>query len=317
VLLGYGNVGKAFARLLRSKRGSYPFPIVGIHTAHHGSALNPKGLGAEPEFGAQAATVEEFLDRTQPSVVVEITPLNPESGEPAISHIRAAFSRKAHVITANKGPIAHAYAELRDEAQRAGVEFRFESTVMDGTPVFNQFRNNLPGVKVLGFTGVLNSTSKVVVAAMARGLSMEEGVKEAQAIGVAEADASFDLDGWDSAAKAAALANVLMDARVKPQDVERAGLRDFSTERIVELASEGKTVLLVSRGEQTASGVKLEAKAETMPLTDLLATAQGTSNLLLFHTDLMGTLGALSISPGVGQTAYGLFCDLVDVAKSV
>jgi homoserine dehydrogenase len=316
-LLGYGNVGKAFARLLASKRSVYPFPIVAIHTANHGTAFNPKGLGAEPEFADKAATVDEFLERAEPSVVIEITTLNPESGEPAISHIRAAFARKAHVITANKGPIAHAYAELRDEAQRAGVEFRFESTVMDGTPVFNQFRNDLPGIKLLGFSGVLNSTSKVVVAAMSRGLSMEDGVKEAQAMGVAEADASFDLDGWDSAAKAAALANVLMDARTKPQEVERTGLRGFSTARIVELAAEGKTVLIVSRGRRTGSGVKLEAKAEVVPLTDLLATAQGTSNLLLFHTDLMGTIGTLSINPGVEQTAYGLFSDLVDVAKSV
>jgi homoserine dehydrogenase len=316
-LLGYGNVGKAFARLLQSKRSIYPFPVVGIHTAHHGSAFNSKGLGLAPAFGEGAATVAEFLERAQPSVVIEITTLNPESGEPAISHIRAAFSRKAHVITANKGPIAHAYAELRDEAQRAGVEFRFESTVMDGTPVFNQFRNDLPAMRVLGFTGVLNSTSKVVVAAMARGLSMKDGVKEAQAMGVAEADASFDLDGWDSAAKAAALANVLMDARVKPQDVERAGLRSYSSERIVELAREGKTVLIVSRGQRAESGVRLEAKAEVIALTDLLASAQGTSNLLLFHTDLMGTLGTISINPGVEQTAYGLFSDLVDVAKSV
>ncbi len=316
-LLGYGHVGKAFARLLANKRGIYPFPIVGIHTANHGTALNPKGLGVEPEFGVKAPTVAEFLDRAQPSVVIEITTLNPESGEPAISHIRTAFSKKAHVITANKGPIAHAYAELRDEAQQTGVEFRFESTVMDGTPVFNNFRNDLPALKVLGFTGVLNSTSKVVVAAMARGLSMEDGVKEAQAMGVAEANAAFDLDGWDSAAKAAALANVLMDARLKPQNVERLGLRDFSTARIVELARQGKTVLLVSRGQRTESGVRLEAKAEVLPLTDLLATAQGTSNVLLFHTDLMGTIGTVSIQPGVEQTAYGLFSDLVDVARSV
>ncbi len=310
-------MGKAFARLLANKRGIYPFPIVGIHTANHGTALNPKGLGVEPEFGVKAPTVAEFLDRAQPSVVIEITTLNPESGEPAISHIRTAFSKKAHVITANKGPIAHAYAELRDEAQQTGVEFRFESTVMDGTPVFNNFRNDLPALKVLGFTGVLNSTSKVVVAAMARGLSMEDGVKEAQAMGVAEANAAFDLDGWDSAAKAAALANVLMDARLKPQNVERLGLRDFSTARIVELARQGKTVLLVSRGQRTESGVRLEAKAEVLPLTDLLATAQGTSNVLLFHTDLMGTIGTVSIQPGVEQTAYGLFSDLVDVARSV
>ena len=310
-------MGKAFAKLLESKRLIYPFPIVGIQTAHHGNAFNLKGLGVLPELGGNALSVDEFLDRAQPSVLIEITTLNPATGEPAISHIRSAFSRKIHVITANKGPIAHAYAELSQEAKKAGVEFRFESTVIDGTPVFNQFRNNLPGVKVLGFTGVLNSTSKVVVAAMARGLSLEDGIREAQAIGVAEADAGFDIDGWDSAAKAAALSNVLMDARLTPQDVERVGIRGYSTNEIVELAREGKTVLIVSRGERTNTGVRLTAKAEVMPMTDLLATATGTSNMLLFHTDLMGTLGTVSINPGVEQTAYGLFSDLVDVARSI
>ena len=188
---------------------------------------------------------------------------------------------------------------------------------MDGTPIFNQYRSNLPGIEVLGFTGVLNSTSKVVVGAMARGLSLAEGVKEAQAQGIGEADASFDLDGWDSAAKGAALANVLMDAHMRPQDVERTGVSGFSTAQIVDLAREEKTVLIVSRGERSGQGVRLQAKAEVVAQTDLLATARGTSNLLLMHTDLMGTVGTISINPGVEQTAYGLFSDLVDVAKSV
>ena len=124
-----------------------------------------------------------------------------------------------HVVTANKGPIAHAYAELREQARRAGVQFRFESTVMDGAPVFSMVRDHLPGVEVLGFTGVLNSTSKIVVEAMRDGLSMEEGIETARRLGVTEADASYDLDGWDSAAKTAALANVLLEARATPQSV--------------------------------------------------------------------------------------------------
>jgi homoserine dehydrogenase len=316
-LIGYGNVGKAFAQLLKAKRSVYPFPIVGIHTAHHGSAFNAKGLDLNPEFGPGAGSVEEFLDRAKPSVMIEITTLNPATGEPAISHIRSAIARNIHVVTANKGPIAHAYAALNDEAKRLQVEFRFESTVMDGAPIFNQFRNNLPGVKLMGFTGVLNSTSKVVIGAMARGKSMQEGIGEAQAMGIAEADAAFDIDGWDSAAKAAALANVLMDARVTPQQVARQGLRDYSTKQIIELADAGKTVMLVSRAETTGSQVRLQVKPEILDKTELLATAQGTSNILLFHTDLMGTLGTVSVEPGVEQTAYGIFADMVDIAKSV
>jgi homoserine dehydrogenase len=274
-------------------------------------------LGVQPSWNKRAASLEEFLGDCQPEVVIEITTLNPQNGEPAISHIRTAFARQTHVITANKGPIAHAYAQLRDEARQRQVEFRFESTVMDGTPVFNNVRNNLPGVKIVGFRGVLNSTSKVVLNALQRGLTMEQGIREAQAMGVAEADPWYDIDGWDAAAKAAALANVLMDGRTRPQDVERHGLRDIVPEEPARLARDGKSIQLVASGECVDGSIRLRVAPEVLAQTDVLATATGTSNLLLLNTDLMGTIGTLSINPGVAQTAYGLFSDLVDIARSV
>src|SRR5260370_14377895 len=199
-LIGYGNVGKAFARLLEAKHASLPFRIIAIHTARHGTAYSSKGLPVEPQFGPPAASIEEFLDQAQPEAAFEITAVEPSTGEPAISHIRAAFARHIPVVTANKGPIAHAYAQLKDEAARAGVKFRFESTCMDGAPIFNMAREHLPGVKILGFTGVLNSTTKVVVEAMRKGQSLEDGIRLAQQMGIAAADASFDIDCWDSAA---------------------------------------------------------------------------------------------------------------------
>jgi homoserine dehydrogenase len=316
-LIGYGNVGKAFARLLSAKHVAYPFRIVGIHTKQHGSAYDTRGLGLAPSFGPSADSVDEFLQRSEPDVAIEITTLAPDTGEPAISHIRAALKRNLHIITANKGPIAHAYAELGAEARAAGLEFRFESTVMDGAPVFNTVRNNLHGVTILGFTGVLNSTSKIVIAAMERGLSMQEGIREAQALGVAEADASYDTEGWDSAVKAAALANVLMDAHVTPQRVERQGIERLTTAEAMAAAKSGQTITLVSRGERRGNSVHLQVKPEVVPQTDILAAVKGSSNLLLLHTDLMGTVGTVSINPGVEQTAYGLFADLVDIARSV
>ncbi|MBZ5609113.1 MAG: homoserine dehydrogenase [Acidobacteriia bacterium] len=309
-LIGYGNVGRAFAGLLEKKRKAFPFRIAGIHTARHGTAYD----GAD--FGPAAGSVDEFLDRAACDVVVEITTPNPASGEPALTHIRKALARKRHVVTANKGPIAYAYAELRDEAERAGVQFRFESTVMDGTPVFNMVRKNLPGVKVLGFTGVLNSTSKVVIEAMREGKSMQDGIEAARRLGITEADSSYDIEGWDSAAKAAVLANVLMDARTTPLEVDRRGIGRLTPERVLELAQARKTVCLVSRGHIGPSGVRLRVRAEVVDEADPLASVQGTSNLLLLHTDLMGTIGVMGISSGVEQTAYGLFSDLVDIAES-
>lgn len=314
-LIGYGNVGRALARLLKRKRREFAFRITGIHTARHGTAVNARGLPLDPPFGPAATSAAAFLDAARAEVLVELTPLNPATGEPAISHIRAAFARRMHAITANKGPIAHAYAALRDEAASQAVAFRFESTVMDGAPVFNMVRAALPAVEVRGFTGVLNSTSTVVIETMERGGTLAEGVEVARRMGIAEADAAFDLEGWDSAAKTAALANVLMDARTNPQAVAARGITRLTPERVARLAAAGKTVRLVSRARLTAGRIGLRVRSEVLRKDDILASVRGTSNLLLLHTGLMGSVGTVSIDPGVEQTAYGVFSDLVSLLR--
>jgi homoserine dehydrogenase len=330
-LIGYGNVGRAFARLLEAQRRVFPFRIVAIRTLRHGSAFDEHGLSPDIQPGAIQSgaiqpgaqfqrsdeSVEAFLDRARAEILVELTTLNPATGEPAISHIRAGFARGLHVVTANKGPIAHAYSALAEEARRARVEFRFESTVMDGAPVFNMVRNNLPGCRIRGFTGVLNSTTNIAIETMRAGRTLQEGIEEAQRIGIAEADASYDIDGWDAAAKTAALANVWMDARVTPLSVDRRGIGRLTPERLLSLKEQGKTVRLVSRARSTALGIRLRVRAEVMAESDVLATARETSSLLLLDTDLMGTVGMLEINPGVEQTAYGVFSDLVDIAKTL
>ena len=318
-IIGWGNVGRALGRLLRKKRREFPFTIAGIHTLRHGTLADPGGLPWEAieaaDFGPRLASAAEFLDAAQADCVVELTTLNPSTGEPAIAHIRAAFARGMHVVTANKGPIAHAYADLRDEAARAGVGFRFESSVMDGAPVFNLWRHTMPGAQVLGFAGVLNSTSKIVIETMERGGTFEDGLATARAMGITEGDGAYDVEGWDSAAKSAALANVLMDARTNPLAVNVRGITRLTPDRVQAISREGKTVRLVSRGKRSGSGVSLRVRAEVLDRTGLLAATPGTSNLILFETDLMGTFGTVSIDPGVEQTAYGVFSDLVSLIE--
>ena len=314
-LIGFGNVGRALARLLGRCGEEFPFTITGIHTLRHGTAVDPGGLTSKPRFGPRAASIEDFLACARADIAVELTTLNPTDGQPAIAHIRAALARGMHVATANKGPIAHAYAELRDEARRAGVGFRFESSVMDGAPVFNLWDQCLPGVRVLGFTGALNSTSKLVVETMERGGSFNEGLAAARTLGITEGDGAFDVEGWDSAAKTAALANVFLDARTTPQQVSARGITRLTPERVQEMMRRGKTVRLISRARQSGTGVSLRVRAEVLDRNDPLACTPGTSNLLLFHTDLMGTFGTVSIQPGVEQTAYGVFSDLVNLAR--
>lgn len=312
-LIGYGSVARAFVSLITGQRKRFPFRIAGVHTRRHGTAY-----GSPLEFGPAATSVGEFLDKAQAEVLVELSSLEPETGEPALTHIREAFARGMHVVTANKGPLAHAYNALRDEAAAHGVQFRFESTVMDGAPVFNMVRNCLPGVRILGFSGALNSTTKIILRAMAEERTFAEGVAEAQELGITEADPSDDVDGWDSAVKTAALANVLMDAGVGPDDVEREGIGSLTADDIRAAREAGEVFVLISRAETLPDGrVRMQARPERLAVSDPLATTQGTSNVLLLHTDLMGTVGTISIEPGVAQTAYGLLSDLVDITRTL
>ena len=189
---------------------------------------------------------------------------------------------------------------------------------MDGSPVFNMVQQNLPGITIHGFSGVLNSTTKIVLAEMAKGNSLAAGIALAQEMGIAETDPSYDIDGWDAAAKTAALANVLMGADVTPQMVERTGIADVTPAHVQEAAAAGFVITLVSRATRQPDGtLRLSTRPERLPEDDLLANVDGTSNVLLLHTDLMGTQGIISVSPGVEQTAYGLFSDLVDIAKQL
>ena len=314
-LIGYGKVARALARLLEAKRGAHPFVITGILT-RSGCLIGTRGIHASAVLAQAPCTVGAFLDECPCDAVAELTTLNPLDGEPAISHIRAAFARGKHVVTANKGPVAHAWHELRAEAARRGLHFLHESAVLGGTPVFNLVRHTLPGVRVLGFAGVLNAASQIVIAALRRGLPLEEGVREAQRLGVAEADPWFDLEGWDSACKTAALANALMGTRVTPQQVDRKGIHQLTPEKLAALEAKGKTAALVSRAHGGRDGVKLRVRAEVLDRDDLLAAAGERRSVLVLETDLMGSVGVFSKAAGPGQTAYGVFADLMEIARA-
>lgn len=314
-LIGYGKVARAFARLLERKRGAHPFVITGAMT-RRGFIIDPVGIAPDPVFIPASCNVESFLADCPCDAMVELSTLSPLDGEPATSHIRAAFARGLHVVTANKGPIAYAYHELRDLAAAHGVHFLFEPVVMDGAPVFNLVRHTLPQVSVRGFAGALNATSQIVLEAMERGLPLEEGVRAAQSLGIAEADPWFDLDGWDSACKAAALANVLMDARVTPQQADRKGITQLTPEKLAGLQAKGKRVALISRAHRGRDGVKLRVRAEVLERGDILANTDGRRSVLVLETDLMGRLGIFTESQQVEQTAYGIYADLLEIARA-
>jgi homoserine dehydrogenase len=226
---------------MRSRYG-IEFRITGIASRQLGWNANSEGFEISSLCGADGArdllnssakctNVRDWLQCAKAEVLFEATSLNVKSGQPAIDHIRAALEDGAHVITANKGPIVHAYRELRDLANRRGKRFLFESTVMDGVPIFSLF-DELPAVHLQGFHGILNSTTNVILSEMEQGLSFDEALKKAQELGVAETDATYDIDGWDAAVKTAALITVLMDVPIRLDQIERDGIRDLTPQAL-------------------------------------------------------------------------------------
>lgn len=257
------------------------------------------------------AEVGDWLRAAHADVLFEATSLNAKTGQPAIAHLRAALEHGAHAITANKGPVVHAYEDLRDLAATHERKFLFESTVMDGVPIFSTFRENLPLLQVNGFRGILNSTTQVILTGMEQGLSFDESLKKAQEIGVAETDPSDDIDGWDAAVKTAALARVVLRLTIDINKIERQGIRSLTGEMVQAARAAGRPYKLVCRASGRAGSISASVRPEQVPLSDPLAHVAGTSSIVYFETDMFPGLALTEIDAGLDATAYGMLADFV------
>jgi homoserine dehydrogenase len=271
---------------------------------------SPANIGSVTKPITSDQTVRDWLAAAQADILFEATSLNVKNGQPAADHIRAALSHGAHAITANKGPIVHAYRELRDLAVAKNKRFLFESTVMDGVPIFSFF-HELPVIHLQGFHGILNSTTNVILSEMEDGMSFDEALKKAQALGIAETDATHDIDGWDAAVKTAAIITVLMDVPVRLEEIEREGIRGLSGEAVRAAGKEGRPYKLVCRAKKTKSGVTASVRPEQIPLADPMARIAGTSSYIYFETDIFPGLALTEENPGLYATAYGMLADFV------
>lgn len=296
------------------------FCITGIASRRLGWIADPTGIDPEkcgpgaPVREVSPGSVELWLKKARADVLFEATSLNVETGQPAVDHIRAALNHGAHAITANKGPIVHAYRELRDLAAAKGKRFLFESTVMDGVPIFSLF-DQLPAIHLQGFHGILNSTTNVILSQMEQGLSFDEALKKAQELGVAETDATHDIDGWDAAVKTAALITVLMDSPIRLDQIEREGIRELTPQAVRNAKRDGWPFKLVCRARRTENGIEASVKPEKILSTQPMAKIAETSSYIYFETDIFPGLAITEENPALYATAYGLLADLVRAVK--
>jgi homoserine dehydrogenase len=341
VLIGFGNVARRFIRLLgeTADRLDFSWQVVGIATRRHGSVVDQSGV----DIRRALSTVEagESLDRLGPAsrersgidvirqvtdlcaddaaegrlVCIETTVLDIDRGEPAVSHVRAALEGQAHVVTANKGPAAFAYHELDALAESVDRAWLFEGAVMDGVPVFNLVRETMPAVVVEGFRGVINTTCNYILSELERGKEFDQALAEMQQRGIAEAEPSLDVDGWDAAAKTAALVNVLMGGILTPHQVSRVGIRDVTGPDVRDAVARNKRVRLVASAFRHGGKVKAQVEPEVLELDDPLAGVADLQNALYLQTDLLGEVGIVQRSGSLTQTAYALLSDLSRISQ--
>ena len=336
-LLGFGNVGRALADLLITKqetlRADYDLTIrvVGIQTGRHGTALDPNGillrtavdavrygsdLGALHR-GPAVSNSAAFIDACGADLIFETVPTNPNDGMPALSYARQILGQGIHLVTANKGPVAFGYKELRQLAADHGAGFFFESTVMDGGPVLAVGREGLPGAEVQRIRGIFNSTTNYILTRMEQeNLSFEAALAAAQQIGIAETDPTLDIDGWDSSIKTVILANVLMGSDLRPVDVDRSGIRGMALSDVQEAASQGERIRLICEAQRDDVGkVTARVRPERVPADNVLASITGTTSIVDFETDVLPRLTIIEHDPGPKTTAYGMLADMINIVR--
>jgi len=336
LVLGYGHVAQAFLSLLASRSewlsrelGIRPV-IVGIGSRSRGLYIHPGGIDAgffaheqDPFYwfsstGTRVENAETFIQNgkdARASLFIELTTLNPRDGQPALTHIRKALQAGMDVITANKGPVAYAQIELQSLARLHEVQFRFESTVMDGLPVINLAEFTLPAVGIRSYQAILNSTSSLVLSLIEQGFSRDEAIRRAQQTGVAEADPWYDLDGWDAVMKTTILANTLLDGQLTPQMVERQGIGDLTSDEICAAAQAGSPIRLVSQAHRKYSVLIAEVRPRRISPDDILHIGSGTTGVISLETEAMGTITVVEHEPSVTQTAYGVLSDLITIQR--
>jgi homoserine dehydrogenase len=340
-LIGFGHVGQRFVRLLGevADRLDFDWRLVAVATRTHGTAFHPEGLDADRALAAMGERLS--LDHLDPNprprsgidvvrrvtdaladeanegrlVTIETTVLDIDRGEPATAHIRASLEGLAHVVTSNKGPVAFGYSELEALAEAVDREFLFEGVVMDGVPIFSLARETLPGIKVQAFRGVINSTCNYVLSELERGVPFESAIAAMQAQGIAEADPSHDIDGWDAAAKTAALANVLLGATITPHQIERTGIREVTASDAAEALTRGRHIRLIASGARHGQTVEARVEPELLDSSDPLASLSSLENALYLRTDLLGEIGIVQRTGSLTQTAYALLGDLLHISR--
>ncbi len=332
ILVGYGNVGRAFFRLQQEKRvlarrrfglDIGVFAVVEVDgTAASKKFLDETGLPPGPAselnrnpLWKKNLPLDGLFQAKEPGVLVECTPTNLRTGEPGLTHIRAALDSGWHVATANKGPLVVDFAGLRQKAKENRVALKFSGATAAALPALDVGIYSLAGAVVESIEGVLNGTTNYILTRMGEGMSYQQALREAQSKGIAERDPSLDVDGWDTAAKLLLLANAVMGTSFTLPDISVKGNSCLTPEAVRFPAGEGKALKLVGRASLERGRSKAEVSPVALDRNHPLFHVDGTSKGITFFTDTMGPVTVTGGKSDPRGAAAALFKDIINIFR--
>jgi len=330
-LVGFGNVGQGLVSILAEKKDAlatrygFKYKIVAVSDMLKGSAVRSKGIDPEalltkPDSVLSKSTGKDALAiirECDATVVVEATYTDLNTGQPAASHIEAAFKTGKHVVTTNKGPLALHYPSLIRMAASKKVEFRYEGTVMAGTPLISFGTRNLAGCDISEIRGILNGTTNYILTRMGEGMSYADALKKAQELGYAEADPTGDVEGFDTMGKVMILANIFMDGKLKKEEISREGITRITPDDVKRAEAEGKRWKLIGRLRREGRRVAGSVAPEALPLSNPLSSVSNAINAVQFATDLLGEVTVVGPGAGRKETGFAVLSDLLDIHRTI
>lgn len=333
LLIGFGVVGQGLAQILQSKAAQleqaqgFSATVVGVVTASKGSLFHADGLDIagllaaaksgsfdaypEGEGLRRDLSASEMIAAGGAEVLVEMSPTNLETAQPALAICHQALDAGLHLALANKGPVALDYANLRAKARARGLQMRYEATVMAGTPTMQLAEEALAGCEIRSARGILNGTTNYMLTQMEGGLSYAEALAQAQELGYAETDPSGDVEGWDAAGKVLILANALFGSSLTMADLDVSGITQISAEDMAAAEAAGERYKLIAGATPSGGSVK----ALRLPLSDPLTSVAGATNAITLETDLLGDVTLIGAGAGQLETGGAILSDLLAIQR--
>ncbi|MFC2167454.1 homoserine dehydrogenase [Acidobacteriota bacterium] len=332
ILMGYGNVGKAFLELLQHKEEVCQEKY-GLDLRVAAVIRRQKGLiYCQPQKPArvlkkrtdcvagesnliwdETVSLDEAIDTFQPGVLVECTPTDSITGGPGLQHIRLALDRDWNVVTANKGPLVVDYQGLMDKARQKNRSIRISGATAAALPTLDVAQKSLAGAEILKFEGIVNGTTNFILTKIGEGSNFSDALNEAQEKGIAETDPTQDVEGWDTAYKVLLLTNAIFLVSKSLSDVNVQGITNIDPSLIQRCQKEGGKLKLLGRMSRRGEDFSLEVVLEAIHKTHPLFYVDGTEKGICFETDTMSTITVIGGKSDPIGTAAAMLKDLINI----